>query len=142
VRPFFLDPVSGNPSPKKKIYDFLSYLVTQITFSFATTPFLTLTLRSSVKAWSALYFYGLVWTLAALAFFSSPGKVVLRKQLESRQGKANARLVRTASSESITSMEPILGISKDPEKDINEAVEQLKAEIDAKRREIAEKKKA
>lgn len=39
-------------------------------------------------------------------------------------------------------MEPILGISKDPEKDINEAVEQLKAEIDAKRREIAEKKKA
>lgn len=90
--------------------------------------------------WSALYFYGLIWTLGALAFFSSPGKAWLRKKLESRQGKANAKLVRTVSSESITSMEPILGISKDPEADISEAVEQLKAEIEVKRKELAEKK--
>lgn len=140
VRPFFLDPVTGHARPTKKYYDFASYLVTQITFSFATTPFLTLTLPASLHVWSALYFYGLIWTLGALAFFSSPGKAWLRKKLESRQGKANAKLVRTVSSESITSMEPILGISKDPEADISEAVEQLKAEIEVKRRELAEQK--
>jgi hypothetical protein len=37
-------------------------------------------------------------------------------------------------------MEPILGISKDPEADISEAMEQLKVEIEVKRKELAEKK--
>lgn len=129
VRPFFLDPYTGLATPQKKYYDFVSYVITQITFSYATTPFLTLTMHDSLAAWSAVYYYGLVWVLGALAFWASPGKALVRGKLESRQGKANARLVRTISTESITGMEPILGISKDLEGDINEAVEELKAEI-------------
>lgn len=131
--------MTGNSSSKKKYYDLASYLVTQITFSFATTPFLTLTLRGSLQAWSSLYFYGLIWTLGALAFFSSPGLLIIKKQLEKRQGRHRAQLQRSISTESISGMEPILGISKDPSGDINEAVEELKAEIQAKRKDIAKK---
>ena len=72
--------------------------------------------------------------MATLAFFASPGKAWLRKKLESRQGKANARLVRTISTDSMTGGQPILGISKDLEGDINEALEELKAEVEAQRK--------
>lgn len=141
MRPFFLDPLGGsNPTSKKKFYDFASYLVTQITMSFVTIPFLTLTLRDSLNAWASLYYYGLIWTLGALAFFLSPGRQILKKQLESRTGKARVQMARSVSTESITSMEPILGISSNPQQDVNEAMEEIKAEIEAKRKEIARKK--
>ncbi|KAF3076479.1 Lysophospholipid acyltransferase [Trichoderma lentiforme] len=131
VRPFFLDPITGNPTPKKKYYDFATYLVTQLTFSFTTLPFLVLGFKDSFRAWSHVYFYAFIWTTASLAFFASPGKALLKKKLESRQGKASARLKRSTSSESLSGMEPILGISKDPEEDIAEAVNEFKAEIAA-----------
>ncbi|PTB66592.1 MBOAT-domain-containing protein [Trichoderma citrinoviride] len=129
VRPFFLDPITGNPTPKKKYYDFATYLVTQLTFSFTTLPFLILAFGESFRAWSHVYFYAFIWTTASLAFFASPGKTLLKKKLESRQGRASARLKRTASSESLSGKEPILGISKDPEGDIAEAVNEFRAEI-------------
>lgn len=134
VRPFFLEPITGNPSPKKKYYDALTYFVTQLTFSFATTPFVILSFSGSIFAWSRVYLYALVWTAASLVFFSSPGKAALRKQLDKRQGRASAKLVRTLSTDSLTGMEPILGISKDIEGDINEAVLELRAEVAARQR--------
>lgn len=66
-----------------------------------------------------------------MVFFASPGKVVLKKKLEARQGKASARLKRSISSESLSGMEPILGISKEPDEDLAEAVNEFKAEIAA-----------
>ncbi|RFU79196.1 mboat family [Trichoderma arundinaceum] len=131
LRPFFLDPISGGPTPKKKYYDFATYLVTQLTFSFTTLPFLVLTFGDSLRAWANVRFYAFIWTLAAMAFFASPGKALLKTKLESRQGKASARLKRSASSESLSGKEPILGISKDPEEDIAEAVSEFKAEFAA-----------
>lgn len=131
VRPFFLDPITGNPTPKKKFYDFATYLVTQLTFSFTTLPFLVLGFGDSFRAWSHVYFYAFIWTTASMAFFASPGKALLKKKLESRQGKASARLKRSTSSESLSGMEPILGISKDPEEDLAEAMSEFKAEIAA-----------
>lgn len=80
-------------------------------------------------AWSRVYYYAIVWTVVSLAFFASPGKRILKKQLEERQGKASAKLTRTLSSESLTGKEPVLGISKDPQRDISEAVEELRAEM-------------
>ncbi|KAM5353757.1 hypothetical protein ACJ41O_000407 [Fusarium nematophilum] len=136
VRPFFLDPLTGNPSPKKKYYDFASYLATQLTFTFATAPFLVLSLKGSLLAWSRVYFYAVVWTILSLVLFSAPGKLALKKQLEKRQGRASAKLVRTLSTDSITGKDPILGISKDPERDINEAVEELKAEVESRQKKI------
>lgn len=132
MRPFFLDPLSGKPSGKKVYYDIATYFGTQLTFSFATAPFLILRFGDCLRVWSRVYFYALVWTLAVLAFFASPGKAMLGKQLEKRQGKASARLVRTVSSESLSGGHPILGISKDPERDINEAIEEIKAEMEKK----------
>ncbi|KAH6975890.1 MBOAT, membrane-bound O-acyltransferase family-domain-containing protein [Ilyonectria robusta] len=134
IRPFFLDPITGNPTPKKKYYDFFSYLATQLTFSFTTTPFLVLSFSGSILAWRRVYFYAVIWTLASLLFFSSPGKAALRKQLEKRQGRVSARLVRSISTDSLTGKEPILGISKDIEDDINEAVREIRAEVEARQK--------
>jgi len=134
VRPFFLDPVTGGPGPHKKYYDAASFVATQLTFSFATTPFLVLSFRGSMLAWSRVYFYGFVWTIVSLVFFASPGKAKLRALLEKRQGKVSARLVRSISTDSLTGKDPILGISKDLERDVNEAVEEIRAEVEARQR--------
>ncbi|KAL7894126.1 MBOAT, membrane-bound O-acyltransferase family domain-containing protein [Trichoderma sp. SZMC 28014] len=131
VRPFFLDPITGGPTPKKKYYDFATYLVTQLTFTFTTLPFLILGFGDSFRAWANVNFYAFIWTVAAMAFFASPGKVVLKKKLEARSGKASARLKRSISSESLSGKEPILGIAKEPDEDLAEAVSEIRAEIAA-----------
>lgn len=136
VRPFFLDPITGNPSPKKKYYDIATYIVTQLTFSFTTTPFLVLSFSDSFLAWSRVYLYAFVWTVGSLIFFASPAKVMLKKQLEKRTGKASAKLVRTLSTDSLSGGHPILGISKDPEGDLNEAVTEIRAEVEARQRKM------
>lgn len=137
-----MDPITGNPSSKKIYYDIATYLGTQLTFAFAVNPFLTLGLADCIQVWSRVYFYALLWTLGSLVFFASPGKVMLRKRLEKRQGRASARMVRTVSSDSLTGGHPILGISKDPEGDVTEAIEELRAELDKARAEnpVAKKK--
>lgn len=112
----------------------MTLVVTQLTFAFATMPFLVLTLRDSLVVWSRVYFYALAWTLASMVFFLSPGKAMLQRQLEKRQGRANAKLIRTISTDSLTGKEPILGISKDPERDISEAVEEIRAEVEARQK--------
>lgn len=134
MRPFFLDPIGNGPSPLKKYYDVASFIATQLTFAFVTTPFLLLQSADSIRAWSNVYFYGLCWTLACLAFFASPGKAALKAKLEKRQGKANARLVRSISTESLTGGEPILGISKDLQKDVSEVMKEIKAEVEVRQR--------
>jgi lysophospholipid acyltransferase len=48
LRPFFMDPVSGKPLPSKRYYDVLTYFVTQLSFSFATVPFLILSFSDSL----------------------------------------------------------------------------------------------
>lgn len=72
-----------------------------------------------------------------MAFFSSPGKAKLQRLLEKRHGTARAKLVRTISTDSVTGGQPILGISKDPEGDINEAINEIKAEVEARERKKA-----
>jgi lysophospholipid acyltransferase len=132
LRPFFMDPVSGKPLPSKRYYDVLTYFVTQLSFSFATVPFLILSFSDSLWAWTRVYNYALIWTVATLAFFASPGKVMIKKKLEQRAGRANARLVRSISTDSLTGKEPILGISKDLEQDFNEAMEEIRNEVEAR----------
>ncbi|KAG5665622.1 hypothetical protein KAF25_009747 [Fusarium avenaceum] len=129
VRPFFLNPVTSKPTTKKRYYDFVSYLATQLTFTFATTPFLILEFQGSLLTWSRVYFYAVIWTVLSLIFFNSPGKSILKKQLEERQGRASVKLEHSISTDSLSGKEPILGISKDPESDISEAVEEIRAEM-------------
>ncbi|KAG5980743.1 hypothetical protein E4U55_003696 [Claviceps digitariae] len=137
VRPFFLDSSTGKPSPSKKYYDMASLVVTQLTFSFATTPFLVLSFSDSLRAWSRVYFYGAALTIACLVFFASPAKAALSAELEKRQGRASAKLVPSTSTDSLNSLTgkaPILGISRDLESDVTEAMEELRAEVESRQK--------
>ncbi|RYP79486.1 hypothetical protein DL769_002941 [Monosporascus sp. CRB-8-3] len=132
IRPFFLDPVSQQPLPTKKYYDFVSWLTTQATFSFVVAPFILLRLDKSLAVWASVYFYAVIGTGVSMAFFASPAKVYLRKQLEKRTRAAGVRLVRSASTESLGDgkrPEPVLGIG-DPVKDIDEAIQEIKEELE------------
>ncbi|KXJ94571.1 MBOAT, membrane-bound O-acyltransferase family-domain-containing protein [Microdochium bolleyi] len=135
VRPFFLDPNTQEPLPTKQFYDIASWLATQLVFSFAVAPFYLLTLPKSLLVWSRVYFYAVVIVFAGIAFFSSPGKVYLKKALEERSRKAGvAQLKKSASTESLTGHrpEPVLGLN-DPVRDVDDAIRELKeAGLDSK----------
>ncbi|KIM95007.1 hypothetical protein OIDMADRAFT_134806 [Oidiodendron maius Zn] len=130
IRPFFLDPKTSQPTSYKIYYDIASYLTTQLTFSFVVCPFVTLTLSASLLVWSRVYFYAIIGTGLATAFFASPAKAYLVKQLNNRSGASGAKLARTKSQESIAAKEPVLGLPPNPEKDFQEIVQEVKAEFE------------
>ncbi len=134
IRPFFLDPVSQQPLPSKKYYDVLSWLTTQFTFSFVVAPFIVLDFDKSMAVWSSVYFYAIIGTATSMAFFASPAKGHLRRMLEQRARASGGRLVRSASTDSLAGgkrPEPVLGIN-DPVKDIDEALQELRGEMEKK----------
>ncbi|KAI1866049.1 uncharacterized protein JN550_008027 [Neoarthrinium moseri] len=139
IRPFFLDPVTQNPLPSKRYYDIASWFATQAIFSFVVAPFVILDFADSFTVWSRVYFYAIVATGASLAFFSSPGKQWLRARQEQRTKDAGVKLVRNLSTESLvasgTSRPPILGLSQDPIRDVNEMVDEIRAEVERVKRE-------
>ncbi|KAI0840486.1 MBOAT family protein [Hypoxylon sp. FL0890] len=141
VRPFFLDPVTQKPLPSKKYYDFASWLATQSTFSFVVAPFVILRLDQSLLAWSRVYFYAIITTGASMAFFSSPAKAHLRKALEQRTRQAGVKMVRSISTDSLTGkgQEPVLGLSADPGRDIDEAIREIREEVEKARAEGKDK---
>ncbi|KAI0166400.1 MBOAT family protein [Xylariaceae sp. FL1272] len=140
-RPFFLDPVTQKELPTKKYYDIASWIATQTTFSFAVAPFIILGFNQSLTAWSRVYFYAIITTFSTLAFFASPAKAHLRKMLEKRTRDAGARLKRTTSSESLSGAypDPVLGLSADPGKDIDEAFHEIRGEVLRAKKELNEK---
>lgn len=142
LRPFFLDPQTSNPTPHKLTYDILSYLITQITFSFTTAPFVLLSLPASFLVWSRVYFYGALSTALATAFFMSPAKAFLVRRLDERAGTGTGRagLKRSASQESVGGREPVLGLPAEPQRDLDELVGEVKREIEARQRREREKK--
>ncbi|KAH7349539.1 membrane-bound O-acyltransferase domain-containing protein [Plectosphaerella cucumerina] len=129
VRPFFLHPVSGLPTPKKRIYDILSFLTTQITMSFAVAPFLVLSFSGSVLAWSRVYFFVVIGVLVTMGFFHSPAKQYLREKLEARQKRPGVQMARSLSQDSLVGREPVLGVAQDPERELDEAVREMKADF-------------
>lgn len=92
-------------------------------------PFLVLTLSGSLQVWGQMYFYPVIATALSIAFFASPGKQLLRKKLEQRQGKLGAKLARSTSQESLSSKEPVYGVSADPERDFDEIVDEIKSDV-------------
>ncbi|KAI1213402.1 MBOAT family protein [Annulohypoxylon truncatum] len=136
IRPFFLDPVTQKPLPSKKYYDVASWLATQTTFSFVVAPFVILRFDQSILAWSRVYFYAVLTTGASMAVFASPAKKQLRTVLEKRTKEAGAaKMVRSASTDSLTGRgrEPVLGVSEDPGRDIDEAIRELRVEVERAR---------
>lgn len=155
LRPFFLEPKTQAPLPSKKYYDLFSMIVTQLTFSFVAAPFLILSFSGSLLAWSRVYFYAVIGTAVSMAFFASPAKKVLRKKLEERAARAGAvsgpatsgsssasdagkepaaravEIKRTGSTESMANL-PVLGMSQDPERELDEAIDEIKSELEAR----------
>lgn len=135
MRPFFLDPVTQKGTAKKRYYDVASYLATQLVFSFTTAPFLILGFGDCVKAWARVYFYGVLSVVASMALFASPpARAVLRSKLEEHNARAGVKLKKSASTDSLTGREPVMGLSADLERDLDEAVQELRTEIEARQR--------
>ena len=129
VRPFFLTPDGTRPTKYKPYYDFFSYIVTQAVFSFTTAPFVLLTLPASLLVWSRVYFYAIIGVAVSMAFFASPGKVWLIKQLNERN---HSSLRPSASQETLG--QPLMGLPSDPQRDVAEAVQEIKEEVELRRR--------
>ncbi|RAL07759.1 lysophospholipid acyltransferase [Aspergillus homomorphus CBS 101889] len=133
VRPFFLTPDGSKPGPYKRYYDVISWLITQITMSFTVMPFIFLSFGTSVAVWRSVYFYGIVSNLLSIAFFASPAKAILVKKLRVRGASRPPHGPRTASSESLQ-QPPTLGLPNDAMQEFDDAVQEIKAEIESRRR--------
>jgi lysophospholipid acyltransferase len=81
-----------------------------------------------------VYFYAVIGTALSTAFFASPAKPFLIKKLNERAESAGPKLHRTQSSESIAGKEPVLGLPPNPSKDLEEMMQEAKAEFEARQR--------
>lgn len=96
-----------------------------------------------MAVWQSVYYYGILTTLSALVFFSSPAKKIFIKKLQARAGgTAGAKKPVTFSAPSGPTTPGVdghdrdqtLGLPDDPAKDLDEAVQEIKGEIDARNR--------
>lgn len=128
VRPFFLTPDGQRPTPYKRYYDVLSYVTTQVAFCFTTAPFVLLTLPDSLLVWARVYFYAIIGVAASVAFFASPAKQWLDQHLRAR----NHPIPRSASQETLDGT--LMGLPSDPGRDFDEAMQEVRDEVEARRR--------
>jgi lysophospholipid acyltransferase len=131
LRPFFMSPDGAEPTPNKIYYDIFSWFITQVSFAFTVSPFITLYLGASIKVWSRVYFYAIIGVVLSLAFLQSPGKAWLQSQVKKRTGTAKPAMERIKSVERM----PTLGMPDDPEKEIDEIVREVKAEVERRKKE-------
>ncbi|PSK56551.1 Lysophospholipid acyltransferase [Elsinoe australis] len=133
LRPFFLQPDGKTPLPSKRIYDLLSYLITQLAFSFCTAPFVLLDIGDSLVVWARVYFYAVIGTVLCSIFLLSPGKAYLAREVKKRQQSASSRpeLHRQDSHK----LQTYLGLPNDPGQEWDEMVEEIAGEIERRRKE-------
>ncbi|KAK4691299.1 lysophospholipid acyltransferase, partial [Lecanoromycetidae sp. Uapishka_2] len=130
VRPFFLTPDGLRPTPYKIYYDIFTYFVTQTAFCFTTAPFVLLTLPSCLLVWARVYFYTIIGTAASMAFFASPAKPWLIQKLKTRNQHALQPKQQEKAEHPIVG----LGLPDDPAGDIDEIVEEIREEVEARRK--------
>jgi lysophospholipid acyltransferase len=92
-------------------------------------PFVILELPGSLLVWSRVYFYIIIGIAASMAFFASPGKIWLINELKKRN---QPHLQRTVSQETIG--QPLMGLPSDPMRDIDEAISEIREEVETRRR--------
>ncbi|PYI10851.1 MBOAT family protein [Aspergillus sclerotiicarbonarius CBS 121057] len=129
VRPFFLTPDGSKPTPYKRYYDVVSWVTTQLTMSFTVMPFIFLSFSTSIGVWRNVYFYGIVGNILSLAFFASPAKGILIQKLKSRN---RPHVTRSISSDAL--QQPTLGLPSDAVQAFDEAVQEIRSEIESRRR--------
>lgn len=113
--------------PYKRYYDILTWLTTQLAFSFTVSPFILLSAHASLTVWVRVYLYTIVGVACCFGFLNSPGKSYLVKELKKRN--AGGQLKRMHSAEK----PPTLGLPDDPEKELQEIIDEVKAEMEARR---------
>ncbi|KAI4207357.1 MAG: hypothetical protein LQ346_000607 [Caloplaca aetnensis] len=145
VRPFFLTPDGQRATQHKIYYDALSFVTTQTAFCFTTAPFVLLSLHSSLLVWSRVYFYAVIGTAASMAIFASPAKQWLVWHLNARQKNAKMQWQEQEQLPRRTQHllphdrkleDPVLGggLPSDPGKELDEAVREIKEEVEAMRK--------
>lgn len=127
LRPFFMQADGKTPLPRKRYYDFFSYIVTQLAFCFCTTPFILLTIKDTMKVWASVYFYCIIGVTACSVFLLTPGKQWLSAEVKKRNRPA---MVRADSQDG----HPLLGLPNDPGKEWDDMVGEIKAEVDARKK--------
>lgn len=129
LRPFFMSPDGKTPTSNKRYYDGFSYLITQTAFCFTTLPFVALGFKDSMLIWSRVYFYCVIGTAISIGFFASPAKPWLIKRINKR----NHPIVQKKANEE-TYDHPTLGLPNDPGRDIDEALDEIREEVESRRR--------
>lgn len=125
IRPFFMTPDGSKPTSYKRYYDISSWVITQLAFAFATTPFIVLTLPDSLRVWAQVYFYAVVGVAVTSALLASPLKPSLQKRLKARSSRP--MLQRNESQESLQGA--LLGVPVDPGKELDEFVDEIVDEV-------------
>ena len=115
------------PLPSKRYYDVFGYVVTQLTFSFTVAPFVLLNIHDSLLVWARVYFYCVIGVTACSLFLLTPGKQWLQNEVKKRNKPS---LARADSQDG----HPTLGLPNDPGKEWDEMVDEIKAEIDIRRK--------
>ena len=92
-------------------------------------PFIFLSFGDSIKVWRSVYFHGIVGNIASLAFFVSPAKGLLLRKLKARN---KPHVPRALSSENIR--QPTLGLPNDAIQEFDDAVQEIRAEIESRQR--------
>lgn len=113
--------LDGKPTEYKRYYDFFTWLVTQLAFTFTTAPFILLSVHDSMTAWARVYFYAIIGVTLSSVFLLTPGKTYLQKQVKARTSKPT--LQRTDSQDSLGG--GTLGIPSEPGQEWDEMVDEV-----------------
>lgn len=122
-----MSPDGTKPGPYKRYYDVFTWLVTQLTFSFVTAPFILLTIPASTAAWARVYFYAIIGTAACSVFLLTPGKAWLQRRVKAHSTRPSSQLRRNESQESLQGA--TLGVPNDPSREWDEMVDEIMEEV-------------
>ncbi|KAF8632427.1 hypothetical protein AX17_004868 [Amanita inopinata Kibby_2008] len=115
IRPLLLPGPNEQPSPAKRLYDLAGILLSVMTVNYVAAPFMLLSIRDSLTAWSRLGWYGNIVIFGSLLFFSTGGTKYFRR-LQKEKGilqvgkpaQANGSGTATPVSEKILTVPPPL----------------------------------
>ncbi|KXT16954.1 hypothetical protein AC579_7423 [Pseudocercospora musae] len=125
LRPFFLSPDGIKPTKYKPYYDCFTWVVTQLAFSFVTTPFILLSIHDSLLVWGRVYFYCIIGVALCSGFLVTPGKTWLARKVKARSTRPE--LKKTDSMESLQGA--TLGVPSEPGKEFDEMVDEIVEEV-------------
>jgi lysophospholipid acyltransferase len=128
IRPFFLTS-DGQPSSYKIYYDFLSWVLTQFFFAFTVVPFAILEVKPTLEIWSRVHYFGLIGVILAQIVLQSPLKGMLSQKAKGRLDRPGMTRTKSDHGDGV-----MLGVPVDAEKELNELVDEVKAEIERRKR--------